>query len=264
MNRVRILIPLAGVILAAGLRVDLSSAATMQYSLSVPPSALQVGCFGPCECAVMEDPTYGSFNLTFLRSDGLYDYYAVENYIASFNTGPGAVSIVGSGQYKTGGEFAITQQMTLDIQVWGGPVQHVDSGVVPVTTPFPKIHVACALHAFACRDSVLLVDGAPIATADAPPARRIPGIASVQPNPFVTGATIVADFDRPGAVDVSVFDLSGARVRTLAQLELAGAGRRVWSWDGRRDDGRKAGAGVYWVRVAWPGGADRRRVVKLE
>jgi len=43
------------------------------------------------------------------------------------------VSIVGSGDYKIGGEVALRQQMTLDLQVWGGPVQHFASGVVPLT-----------------------------------------------------------------------------------------------------------------------------------
>src|SRR5262249_36845237 len=101
MNRVRILAWLAGVIFAAG--ATPSTAATTQYSLSVPPSALEAGCFGPCACAVTQEPTYGSFDLTFLRSDGLYSYYAVDRYIASFNNGPGAVSIIGSGTYKIGG-----------------------------------------------------------------------------------------------------------------------------------------------------------------
>src|SRR5262245_51451915 len=209
MNRVRFLALLAGAILAGVSSASLSVAATTQYALSVPPSALQVGCFGPCMCAITLEPTYGSFNLTFLRSDALYDYYAVEGYIASFNSGPGAVSITGSGEYKIGGEVARTQQMTLDIQVWGGPVQHLDSGVVPASTAFPKIHVACALHGFACHDSVLVVDGAPIGTTGVPPIMSGPAIAAVRPNPFTRGTTILVGGSRPGAVDVAVFDLGG-------------------------------------------------------
>jgi hypothetical protein len=264
MDRVRSMMAFAGVMLAAGVWVNLCTAATTGYSLSVPPSALEVGCFGPCECAVDVNPTYGSFDLTFLRSDGLYSYYAVERYIASFNNGPGAVSIVGSGEYKIGGEVALTQQMTLDVQVWGGPVQHLDSGVVPVSTPFPKIHVACALHGFACHDSVLTVDAAPIGTAGVPPTSRLSGITSVLPNPFVGAATILVDRTQPGSVEVAVFDLGGTRVRRLGSVALSGAEPRALLWDGRRDDGQKAKAGVYWVRVTWPGGSDGRRLVKLE
>jgi len=264
MNRVRILVPLAGAILAGALSTNLSAAATTQYALSVPPSALQAGCFGPCDCAITQEPTYGSFDLTFLRSDGLYDYYAVERYIASFNNGPGAVSITGSGQYKIGGEFALTQQMTLDVQVWGGPVQHLDSGVVPVSAKFPKINAACALHGFACHDSVLVVDGAPIGTTGVPPTMRGTSIAAVRPNPFRRAATILVDGSRPGSVEVAVFDLGGTRVRRLRSVELSGTEPLALQWDGRRDDGRKAKAGVYWVRVSWPGGSDGRRLIKLE
>jgi len=264
MNRVRSLIPVAGVILTASLGINASVAATTQYSLSVPPSALEVGCFGPCDCAVNLNPTYGSFDLTFLRSDGLYSYYAVERYIASFNNGPGAVSIVGSGQYKIGGEVALTQQMTLDVQVWGGPVQHLDSGVVPVNASFPKIHVACALHGFACHDSVLVVDGAPIGTAGVPPSGHLSGIAGVQPNPFRGTATILVDRTQPGRVEVAVFDLHGTLVRRLGSFLLSGAEPLSLQWDGRRDDGQKAKAGVYWVRATWPGGSEGRRLIKLE
>jgi hypothetical protein len=264
MNRVRFLGSLVGVILAACVWVSLSTAATTQYSLSVPPSALEVGCFGPCDCAVTGNPTYGSFDLTFLRSDGLYSYYAVERYIASFNNGPGAVAIVGSGEYKVGGEVALTQQMTLDIQVWGGPVQHLDSGVVPVSTAFPKIHVTCPQHGFACHDSVLVVDGAPIGTTGVPAASHLSGIAGVQPNPFLGKATILVDRTQPGPVEVAIFDLSGTRVRRLGTARLSGAEPLALQWDGRRDDGQKARAGVYWVRATWPGGSDGRRLVKLE
>jgi hypothetical protein len=35
-------------------------------------------------------------------------------------------------------------------------------------------------------------------------------------------------------------------------------------WDGRRDDGRKATGGVYWVRVTWAGGSGACRVIKLD
>jgi hypothetical protein len=36
------------------------------------------------------------------------------------------------------------------------------------------------------------------------------------------------------------------------------------TWEGRRDDGRAAPAGVYWVLLRWPGGVDRRRFIKLD
>jgi hypothetical protein len=94
------------------------------------------------------------------------------------------VSIVGSGHYKVGGEVALTQQMTLDVQVWGGPVQHFDSGVVPVSLPFPRIRVSCATHGFACLDTVVVVDAEPVDPTSVPPPALRAGIQGVAPNPF--------------------------------------------------------------------------------
>jgi hypothetical protein len=234
------------------------------YSLLVPASGYETGCQGPCDCAVVEQPTYGSFELRPLGADPLYSNYAIERYIASFNNGPGAVSIVGSGHYKIGGEFALTQQMTLDLQAWGGPVQHFDSGVVPVNTPFPRIHVSCAAHGFACVDTVVEVDAEPIGAVSVPPPAARAGIQGVAPNPFGRTASIAIAIAGTGPVRVAVFDLNGRKVRSLAEWAGADAGPRTLVWDGRRDNGREAEAGVYWVRMQWPGGSDGRRLVKLD
>jgi len=233
------------------------------YALLVPTSEYETGCFGPCECAIVSQPTYGSFELRRLYSDPLYTYYAVDRYIASFNNGPGAVSIVGSGTYKLGGEVALMQQMTLDLQVWGGPVQHFDSGLVPMSVPFPRILVSCAVHGFACMDTVVVVDAKPIATASVPPGQRA-SIQGVAPNPFGRTTSIAITLAGPGPVHVAVFDLNGRKVRSLGEWAGSDLGLRTLEWDGRRDDGSEAGAGVYWVRMQQPGGSDERRLVKLD
>jgi hypothetical protein len=235
------------------------------YGLVTPPSSLQVGCQGPCECPVASLPTYGSFELVRTGFDPLYTYYAVERYIASFNNGPGAVAITGSGQFKIGGEFALVQELTLDLQVEGRPTEHFDSGLKPVSVLFPRIDVACAVHGFHCFDSVLVVDAKPAEPAGVPAPRRPPtGLQGVQPNPFEHETTISFTLDQPGLVDLMVIDLEGRRVCALAAGQLAGPGPQTATWEGRRDDGRVAAAGVYWVLLRWPGGVDRRRIVKLD
>lgn len=69
------------------------------------------------------------------------------------------------------------------------------------------------------------------------------------PNPFRESMSV--DFsvsEAAGAdVDVAVFDLSGRRLATLAS-GFRGAGLHQASWDGRDASGRRAGAGVYFVR----------------
>jgi hypothetical protein len=234
-----------------------------QYSLITPPSSLQVGCQEPCKCAIWSRPTYGSFQLVPAGSDPLYAYYAVENYIASYNNGPGAVSITGSGLLKIGGEVALMQQLTLDLTIEGRPVEHFDSGLVPVRASFPQIDVSCAVHSFYCYDTVLVVDAKPVGTSNVPPppAPRI-GLQAVAPNPFTHAIGITFTIDRAQAVELWIVDLEGRRVRTLAVGSVAGPG--AVAWDGLRDDGRGAPAGVYWVIMRWPGASDRRRIVKLD
>src|SRR5205814_9645683 len=147
----------------------------------------------------------------------VYGPYAVERYIASFNNGPGAVAITGSGQYKIGGEFARMQQMTLDLVVEGQPVQHFDSGLVSASDPFPTIHVSCFLHPGQCYDSVVVVDATPSAVAGlSPPVRLRAGLEDVHPNPFASRASIAYGLERADFVDLTIVDLEGRRVRALA------------------------------------------------
>jgi len=234
------------------------------YSLITPPSSFQIGCQGPCACPIVSFPTYGSFTLVQTGFDPLYTYYNVERYIASFNNGPGAVSITGSGQYKIGGEVALMQQMTLDLVIEGRPVQHFDSGLKPLGAPFPQIDISLAAHGFACYDTVLVVDAKPIGVVGVPsPPHRPAGLQTVLPNPFQSQTSISLSLDRPGPIDLIVIDLEGRRVRLLAAGQPALAGPQTVAWDGLRDDGRVAAAGVYWVLLRWPDGTDRRRIVKL-
>ncbi len=248
-------------VLAPG-RSAAAPADSVEYALITPPSALEVGCQGPCECAVGFQPTYGSFVLVETGVDPLYTYYRVDRYIASFNNGPGAVSIVGTGHYRIGGEFAAMQQMTLDLQVWGQP-HHFDSGLVPVRAPFPEIDISCAVHGFACYDSVLVVEAKEDKVTGVPPANVPAGLQAARPNPFRSQTTLVFALDRVTRADLTILDVAGRRVRTLASGKLVGPGGQTETWDGRRDDGRLAPSGVYWAVLRREGGADRTLVVKV-
>ena len=68
----------------------------------------------------------------------------------------------------------------------------------------------------------------------------------------------------PGAdVDVSVFDLAGRRVATLARGRF-GPGAHVVPWDGRGADGSGARAGMYFVRGRIGQDEVRTGVMKVE
>jgi len=72
------------------------------------------------------------------------------------------------------------------------------------------------------------------------------------PNPFRSATTIAFDLPAPGRAEVSVFDVSGARVATLADRTFAPGTAEV-SWDGTNRAGVPAASGVYFVRVRFEG-----------
>ena len=259
--RASVLLALAAWLLGTAPRVE---AGSILYGLSTPQSSLQIGCQAPCECPILVRPTYGSFELVLTGSDPLYTYYDVLHYIASYNNGPGAVMITGSGHYKVGGEFALVQQMTLDLDIEGRPTGHFDSGLKPVGAPFPQIDISCAVHGFFCYDSVLTVAAQPVTVAGIPTPPGAPvGLRAAMPNPFQGQISIAFALDRAGPVNLMIIDLEGRRVRMLSAGQHVETGPQGVTWDGRYDDGRVAPAGVYWVLLRWSGGFDRRRIVKL-
>ncbi|MBI3540030.1 MAG: beta-propeller fold lactonase family protein [Candidatus Eisenbacteria bacterium] len=86
------------------------------------------------------------------------------------------------------------------------------------------------------------------------------GIEMVKPNPASGPAEIVFSIARAGRIDVEVYDLLGRATRTVARGAWFTAGRHSVVWDGRRDGGRDAGTGVYFVRVRSDHGAWTRMV----
>ena len=69
----------------------------------------------------------------------------------------------------------------------------------------------------------------------------------VFPNPLRSQTTLAFSLAREAAVDLSVYDVHGARVRTLRR-ETLGAGRYQVSWDGRDEGGRRLTGALYFVR----------------
>jgi len=77
------------------------------------------------------------------------------------------------------------------------------------------------------------------------------------PNPFNPQVSIPVSLPRPAAVTVTIHDLGGRLVRTLWRGVLP-AGRRLLTWDGRDEAGRRVATGPYLLRCR-PGG--RRHLV---
>jgi hypothetical protein len=137
-------------------------------------SAYTSGCFGPCVCPAISAAMRGTFLLTPAGSDPLFTTYQVTEVRWSVALGEPDLHITGSGTYRIGGEFALQQQLSLDLLVGDQPARHFDSGLVTGSAPFPGISVTLSLNGEACFDTVLAVNAAPMPSREIRP-DRIPG-----------------------------------------------------------------------------------------
>ncbi len=84
------------------------------------------------------------------------------------------------------------------------------------------------------------------------------------PNPFNPATAISYAVPAPGGrVGLSIYDLSGRKVRTLVDEEQ-GPGRRVAIWNGRDDRDAELGSGVYFYRLEVGGEVFQRKMVMLK
>jgi hypothetical protein len=68
------------------------------------------------------------------------------------------------------------------------------------------------------------------------------------PNPLRAGGRLTFTLPRAGEAELTVFDLQGRRVRSLARGTRDAGEHRV-AWDGRDDAGQAVASGVYFIRL---------------
>jgi hypothetical protein len=68
------------------------------------------------------------------------------------------------------------------------------------------------------------------------------------PNPFNPMTTVRFELGRPQEVRVSIVNVAGDLVKTLAQRTY-GAGKHHLNWDGRDQSGRSQASGTYFLRL---------------
>lgn len=84
-------------------------------------------------------------------------------------------------------------------------------------------------------------------------------LAPGEPNPFTTGVSLALKLATAGTLDATVTDARGRTVAILAS-GTRDAGASTLVWDGTGKDGRRAAAGVYYVRVSLNGQVATRTV----
>ncbi|HSK39412.1 MAG TPA: FlgD immunoglobulin-like domain containing protein, partial [Arenibaculum sp.] len=110
--------------------------------------------------------------------------------------------------------------------------------------------------------AVTRIDGGQTLTG-VPEAPRLPAalrVSAPRPNPTSLGASVELELNAAVRTSAAVFDVGGRVVRVLFGDRALEAGRHTLAWDGHDEAGRPVAAGVYFLRIATPGGEEVRRV----
>ena len=126
-------------------------------------TTFEEGCQPPCACPIaITSDVFGTFTLRYTSSDPAgFKHYAVERVNWSVEM-PGSVRRVsGGGEYKVGGQFAITQQLQLGLSFDNGTTVQFDSGLVPGGS-LSLIDIDIARNGFYCWDQVFRLSATPV------------------------------------------------------------------------------------------------------
>ena len=163
-----------------------------------------------------------------------------------------------------GPQAGATATHTYDIGNWACTVTVTDNGglsdttTVPVTAT-PKPRAAPITVNPASRGCTNLVANASAAAVD-----QVLGVGAyfkpfVAPNPVVGASVLKFSTSRPGPLRVAIFDVSGRRMRTVADDFQAPAGLHVLPLGDRGDAGVRLDAGIYFYRIRSADGIEMGR-----
>ncbi len=128
----------------------------------------------------------------------------------------------------------------------------------PAACPWPEFKANS--HHNACIGYTM-----PTAVTEDPVAMIRAGLEQNIPNPFnpVTTITYYVPEGAARMASLTVYDVTGARVRTLAD-GMHPPGRHQVRWNGTNSSGNQVGTGVYFYRLVMPGYTNTRKMVLLK
>ncbi len=130
-----------------------------------PESMYQHGCFDPCMCPLQTQAgVYGAFKLVPLGTASGYAEFAVQdvNWSVPITNSTVNLRIIGQGKYTIGSPDPTTvvkHRMELDLKVGDEPVQHFDSGWLPLENfGDTRIRITVSMNNMECFDTVLTIE----------------------------------------------------------------------------------------------------------
>lgn len=164
----------------------------------------------------------------------------------------------GSGAFLTHSHLAVTTDLSVDplgAAAQGTKVLAMDSAAYTWIYP-ANLDVQNLLY-YNVMGKALYKYG-PTGVGTVGPAYPTALTASLHPNPFRRALTLKGRAQRPGRVEVAVYNSLGQLVRRLEGQSANG--EFYCRWNGQREDGQPAPAGVYYFKVTGHGSAVLRAV----
>lgn len=163
----------------------------------------------------------------------------------------GAVYAVNGSAVQTGGGTLDHPAMVSSLDVLGSMVVDVAGG---------RLDARFLDHLGAVRDSFTILKGGALAAG--PGTEGGLALAAPRPSPFRDRSEFAFTLPRAGQAVLTVFDVGGRRVRTLASGPHAAGAHRI-AWDGRDGRGARVAPGAYLVLLEAGGERRMRRIVRL-
>jgi hypothetical protein len=215
--------------------------------------------------AFLDDPWSGQYNswvylllgdpeLKIWRED--VPELVLSDYPQDVPTGGGVFRLrVSDGQLRSPVPFA-TVAVYKDGEVADNRYSDADGWVeIPIDPETPgqmRVTVFTEFGDYGVSEALVNVLDMPAGASDPTGLPASLQLARVQPNPVSQSAVLRYALPRPGAVDLSIFDVHGRRVAALVENAQPSGWHSV-VWNGRDAAGRAVSGGVYFSRLSFEG-----------